>query len=206
MTPYVVRQGDHLAKLALQMGFDPDDVWSRAENDELRKTRPSWHILCAGDVIYLPEPTDNWLTVSTGQTNTYEAKVITIPVSVTFTRNGQPLANESCDIPELPDLGTLTTDGGGALKFEVPVDIEAVTVNMPGLGIQRRLLVGHLDPSTTESGALQRLRNLGYVSPDDTSDLAAMRAIQRYQHVSGLPITGQVDDATAKQLESDYGC
>ncbi len=27
MKPYVVRQGDYLAKIAHQLGFDPDVVW-----------------------------------------------------------------------------------------------------------------------------------------------------------------------------------
>lgn len=206
MVPYVVRQGDHLSKLAARMGFDPQAVWNDPKNAKLRQLRPSAHILCAGDVLYVPERKKNSLPVRTGQTNRYVAKVTTVPVSVTFTRSGSPLANEQCVVRELPSLGTLATDGSGALKFNVPANVESVVVEMPNLRVSHRLLIGHLDPSTTPSGALQRLRNLKYVSAGDTSELAATCAIQRYQHVRGLPITGEIDDATAKQLESDHGC
>jgi hypothetical protein len=206
MVPYVVRQGDHLPKLAVRMGFDPEAVWNHPQNEKLRQIRPSAHILCAADLLYVPEPKKSWLPVRTGETNRYVAAVPKLPVSVTFTRNGNPLANEPCVVPELPELGTLTTDGSGALKFKVPAHIESVVVEMPNLRMQRRLRIGHLDPSTTPSGALQRLQNMKYVSAGDTSDLAVTSAVQRYQHVRGLPITGEIDDATAKQLESDYGC
>jgi hypothetical protein len=206
MAPYVVRQGDHLTGLALRMGFDPEVVWNHPKNANLRAARPSGHILCAGDVLYVPVPEKKWLPASTGQVNQYVAKVPKVPVSVTFTRGGQPLANEPCVVRELPDLGKLTTDGAGALKFDVPAHFDSVVVEMTSLGLQRRLRIGHLDPADTPSGALQRLRNMKYVSAGDTGKLAATRAIQRYQHVRGLPITGEIDDATAKQLVSDYGC
>jgi hypothetical protein len=51
--PYVVRQGDHLAKVAVRMGFDADRVWNSDKNASLRERRPDRNMLCAGDILYV---------------------------------------------------------------------------------------------------------------------------------------------------------
>lgn len=50
MTPYIVQQGDYLAKLAFVHGFEPDEVWNDPKNADLKKLRPDPNVLAPGDV------------------------------------------------------------------------------------------------------------------------------------------------------------
>lgn len=206
MIPYVIRKGDHLAKLALRMGFDADAVWNHPKNDDLRKLRGNPNILCTGDVVYVPQPQKKWMTVNVGATNRFVASVPTLPIKVSFQRDGKPLAGQSCTIQELaaPD-NTATTDGKGTLSLKVPVALESLTVTFPALGITARLNVGHLDPADTPSGVTQRLRNLGYRASSIGADGRSPQ-IAQFQHDQGLPVTGILDDATSDKLAGLHGC
>jgi hypothetical protein len=213
MVPYVVRRGDHLLKIALQMGFDADTVWQDPKNADLRKSRPSMNVLCVGDVLYVPQtPQREWMPVKVGSANPYVAKVPTVQVAVKFAFEGKPLSSETCTIRELPELGTLTTTSNGTLKFEVPVALEAVTVEFSALGLDQALLIGHLDPVSELTGIYQRLSNLGFVHDDPstvgTLDEQFLRdPLSDFQADQGLAdVTGSLDDAARARLKSVYGC
>src|SRR5215831_2806205 len=115
MVPYVVRSGDHLPLLAHKMGFDADAVWSDPKNKNLKQLRGSPNILCVGDILYVPAaPTPkNWLPVSVGRTNYFVATIPTIPLSLTFSQGGKPIASADCIVHGMPPPNKFTTDGGG---------------------------------------------------------------------------------------------
>ncbi len=74
MEPYVVRQGDHLAKLAYQFNFDANIVWNDPKNANLRQVRPNSNILSPGDVLYIPDQVPPALqNLAVGTTNTFVA-------------------------------------------------------------------------------------------------------------------------------------
>jgi hypothetical protein len=56
MYPYVIKQGDYLAKIAHRFGFDAIAVWNDETNATLRTVRPNPNILYPGDVLYVPGP------------------------------------------------------------------------------------------------------------------------------------------------------
>jgi hypothetical protein len=177
MQPYVIRQGDYLAKLAHKFGFDADAVWAHAKNAALREARTDPNILAPTDILYIPEPgPTKWWALKTGTTNTFVSDCPTKTITIQFLDHH--LASRSCIIAELDHLTGLATDGNGRLKFEVPVRLMVATVTLSDLeeGVTCVCRIGHIDPLNSLSGIWQRLQNLGHVHPDlDPSDLAAVR-------------------------------
>ena len=219
MTPYVVRRGDHLVKIVTSRNLDPDEVWQHPKNATLRGKRKSMHVLCAGDIVFLPNPPPvKWLPISVGASNPFKATVPTVKITVVFSRTGKPLASESCTVDELPALGSLTTDGSGSLTFQAPVHLEHMTVTFPKYGAKYGLRVGHLDPVEEPSGVLQRLRNMGYTTrvpgggvwrgsgPQSPDEAELFRGLLAFQAAQKLPPTGILDQATRDALAKQHGC
>jgi Putative peptidoglycan binding domain len=209
MVPYVIRQGDHLSKLAARMGFDADTVWSAPKNANLRKLRPDPHVLCVGDILFVPEPKARaWLPVQVGSANQFTASVPTVKVSLTLAQNGKAIANARCIVHGLLPPNELTSDGDGTLSFDAPAQLDYVTLEFPALSLVRRMHIGHLDPVEEPTGVLQRLRNMGYVSPVAQTlggDRGMALALKAFQQAQGLPATGQLDDATRDALADTHG-
>lgn len=178
MQPYVIKQGDYLAKLAYEFGFDADAVWNDDQNKDLRELRQDPNILCPCDVLYIPEPSPAPAhSLTTGTTNTFVSDAPTVTVTIRFV--DAPLASQAYTVQELPQLGGLTTGGDGTATFPIPVTLETFTIAFGDSGATFTFDVGHLDPIQTPSGILQRLQNLGYVGPDascDPQDLELLRA------------------------------
>jgi hypothetical protein len=210
MTPYVIRQGDHLPLLAVRRRFDLNEVWNHPKNAGLKTLRKSPNILAPGDVVYLPDPAPvTWLPVTVGSPNSFTATVLTTKVSVTFAVAGKALAGVACVVHGLPAPNTFTTDGAGNLSLEVPLATESVVVEFPSVPLVRRLKMGHLDPASECSGVIQRLRALGYISPRSAVDADSpglATAVTAFQKDNGLPPTGSLDRPTEEALERAHGC
>jgi hypothetical protein len=217
MKPYVVKQGEYLSKLAFRMGFDPDQVWGDASNADLKKTRASGDILLAGDVLYVPDQPPKKLSFKKGQANAYSAKLRTVSVKIALTGpGGAPRKNEPFIVRGLggDDLNG-TTDGDGNVKFDAPVTVRQVELELPNKKQKYRVSVGDLDPVNEKAGAKSRLEHLGfygatfatgsdgtYASRDDGLLAAALKA---FQVKSQLPLTGLLDDATQAALVAAHG-
>ena len=213
LVPYVVRKGEHLLKIALRLGFDAETVWQDPKNADLRAKRPSMHVLCVGDVLYVPDGTDpEWLPINVGAKNPFKAKVPAVRVAVKFVVQGKPLASEACTIRELPKLGELTTTSDGTLEFEAPMGLEVATVEFVDVQLVQPLRIGHLDPVSELTGVYQRLNNLGCVLDDPdastTLDEQSLRdPLSTFQSSQGMSAaTGDLDDDTRTKLRSEYGC
>jgi hypothetical protein len=174
MRPYIVRQGDHLAKIAYQLGFNADTIWADPQNVQLRqdgKLSQDPNVLYPTDMLYVPDDDDSEpasFSLATGSTNTFVSSPPTMTVLVQFT--DAALASQPCTIAEFPDLTGLTTDGNGLLTLPLPVTADRATVTFSATGTQCVLLIGSLDPITKATGVKHRFQNLGYVDdsiPDD---------------------------------------
>jgi hypothetical protein len=211
--PYVVRPGDHLLKVAARMGFDADAVWNDHRNADLGKTRASMHILGSGDLLYVPQPKPPvFHRLKIGEVNRFVVDMPLVDIRVTFLDQGMPLANERCTIRELPRLGELHTDAQGTLAFTTHAVVETVTIEFPDLDTTQTLSIGDLNPTTTGSGAYQRLKNLGFLldaegsSPQNIDDERLRQAVLHFQWAFDSEPTGVLDAHTATKLESVHGC
>jgi hypothetical protein len=177
--PYVIRQGDYLARLAYQFGFDAGSVWNDDKNTQLRKVRTDHNILSPTDILYIPDQANKppvTQSLSTGTTNTFVSDPPTTNVTIRFV--DAPFASQAYSVPELPRLTGLTTGQDGTATFSIPVTLDTFTIAFAGSGLSFSFDVGCLDPINTLSGIFQRLQNLGYIDPDVTADPPDMDVVR----------------------------
>jgi len=217
MTPYIVRQGDYLAKLAFVHGFDADEVWNDPKNEDVKKLRPDPNILAPGDIVYLPEKKEGeGLPIEKGTENSYAATVPKVSFSILLKNpDGSPIASRNYWIEGLGETMKGTTDVDGKLSFEVPVLVRELDFHVEGDRVIRRLMFGGVDPHQETSGVRQRLSALGYgppgalsatTPPGEPDEDSLSASIRCFQSDHGLEPTGQVDDATSAALRDAFGC
>jgi hypothetical protein len=207
---YVIRQGDHLEALAVKLHFDADAVWKDPKNADMRKLRKSPAILCPGDILYLPDPKIESLPVTLGATNSYTAKIPTVPLKIAMKgSDGKPLVGQKYVIEGLGAPIEGTTDGSGLVSEQIPATTPSCRLVFKDAKLSYVINVGHLDPVTEDSGVRQRLEHLGFLgSPLDrmhSRPPSLERAIRAYQSARGLQPTGTLDDKTRDALEKEHG-
>jgi hypothetical protein len=207
MRPYVVCQGDYLAKIAYAQGFDAEEVWGHARNEELRRLRDP-DVLYPGDVLRVPVEPPAGRPLQIGQANAFVADVPERSVTLVLRRDddGKALANEPYVVEGLGKEIAGTTDVDGVVRLDVPVVIDHVELLLFRRGLRIPVLVGHIDPISTPSGQRGRLENLGFggdalVGEED----ALRRAILDFQTSQGLAATGVADADTLRALAAAHG-
>jgi type VI secretion system secreted protein VgrG len=203
----VVRQGDHLERLAAVHGFAADEVWNGEDNRELRERRGDPRILNPGDLLVVPRrvPAPQRLELET--MNSFVAAARMLETRVRFFDENGPLAGVSCVIEGLGEPQETSTDGDGYLSIEAPAQTDAVRVFFPGTQARYRLELGGLNPISEPSGVQMRLSLLGYYDgavSDGHSD-AVSDAIRAFQAAHGLDDSGVLDDETRSALEAEFG-
>lgn len=206
MKPYVVIQGDHLAKIAFNLGVDPDETWNHPHNTELRARREP-NLLAPGDILYVPTSRRQGLAFSQGATNRYRATVTLAPLRIAFQAAGKAIADEPFEVRGLGSPLTGTTDGAGVLCIEVPVHVREIDIHFTRLDLVFPVLIGDMDPVDELSGIRKRLEQLGYYRGFETieTDVRDRLAIESFQRRSGIEPTGKFDEATKKALVDVYG-
>lgn len=213
MKPYVVKQGDYLTKLAHRLGFSAKEVWNHPKNAELAALRGDGEMLCAGDILYVPDEPRPRLPFDAETTNRYEARVPRMPVRLVLAIDGEPLAGERYRVEGIGDDSERVTDAEGAATFEVDVHTRAVTIALLDRNQRCRMLVGDLDPVSEPSGARMRLTNLGVYGPsvagedqyEAHEDGALRAALIAFQRGRGLETSGELDEATQSALVEAHG-
>ena len=213
MKPYVIKQGDYLTKLAHQMGFDADTVWSDGKNAELKALRPDPSMLQAGDILFVPDEPKKRLPLKAEEENSYVAKVPKVSVSVVVSDDDEPIADEPYVVEGLGDDEERTTDADGTVTFEAPVHVREVTVRFKKRDLVFRIGVGELDPIDTDSGVRMRLTQLGYYGAQtagedayvERNDAQLAAAIAAFQGARSLPISGDMDEVTRDALLEAHG-
>lgn len=211
LTPYVVKQGDYLARIAFIRGFDADEVWGDARNDELRALRPDPDLLAPGDLLFVPGRDDEaeGLGVQGGGSNDYQAKVPEIAVNLVLRGDDQSLlVGEPYLIEGLAEPVEDKTGDDGCVSFKAPVLLREVTLTLPERNLQFPVRIGDLDPIEERSGARMRLLHLGHLGPEPEGDGDAPvphEAIASFQEAAGLTPHGDLDDETREALRKAHG-
>lgn len=208
MKPYVVRQGDYLLKIAHQLGFDPDTVWSDAKNTELAKKRDP-NMLQPGDVLYVPEePPKPEISVNEGDAHDFQAHVPEVVVSFVLRDAEGPIVDEPWIVKGLGDPVEGTTGGDGCVSFTATVLTREVELVLKNRNVKYPVLIGDMDPLDEPSGVKKRLDHLGFRDPDakeGADEVLSPAVIQAFQAAHGLEATGEIDDATRAAIEDAHG-
>ena len=201
-------QGDCFSTIADRFGMTWQEIWNAPENSELRNTRKSPDLLFPGDQVVIPDPKPLTLTLATGRVHEIKIKATKVRLRVHLQLNGMPLANRAyrLEIDGKPQDGT--TDGAGLVDIPVPIDATDAVLECPDVPFKQRLLLGHLDPADTVTGAQARLQNLGALPVEVSGDLddLTVAALNAFQASRGLDVTGGLDESTVAAIENKYGC
>ena len=219
MRPRIIKQGEYLAKLAEQVGFDADKVWNDDSNKPLRDTKREPNVLQPGDTLYVPGADERrYLKVNVGEENVVEANSSSTTLGlIVCDARGATIANSKVECRGLPAHGAALpkqTDGDGKLELVVPHTVSEFAVDLPENRISLIVHVAHMDPITEASGLQKRLEHLGYGS-SMLCRLAAVRngdaslwlrmQVAAFQLDQGLNITGEADHATRDKLVELHG-
>lgn len=209
--PHVVKQGEHVARLALLSGSTEDEVWNHEKNAELKARRGSPEILAPGDVLYLPAGPVEGLELEKGADNAYQATVPRKPFSVKLATLAGPIADEPYEVRGLPQRPGSPPPGGrtgsgGEVELEVPVTTRELSIHLPRLVQTFTLALGAMDPLEETSGVRMRLENLGLLSGGREPEPGEVEAaLVAFQSKEGLEATGRADDPTLERLKQRAG-
>jgi hypothetical protein len=210
MATYTIKQGDHLARVAKELGFRHyDTIWKHGENAKLREQRPDPNVLYPGDVLFIPDKKDKDESRPTAKQHRFRVKISKIKLRIVIRDfDNLPLANTECKLQVEGADYPLTTDGNGQIEVMIPESAENGSISVPDLDFQLPLHIGHLDPVEMETGWKARLINLGYYwgSVDDGHLEERLGfALEEFQCDYQIPITGKPDGTTRDKLKSVYG-
>ena len=204
---YVAEPGDCVESVAFAHGFFWETLWNDPQNADVKKARKDPNVLLPGDRLHIPEKRIKEESGSTEQRHRFKLKGVPAQLRLKFCKDGEPRKN----VPY-----TLWIDGR-AIKGSTDGEGMVIQPLMPGAGdVSLRLgddpqdyvlKVGHLDPRDSVSGLQFRLRNLGYYSGEDESDLGPQTkaALRQFQVDNGLDATGEPNQQTLDKLEAAHG-
>jgi hypothetical protein len=143
-------------------------------------------------------------------TNTVDVR----PLRVTLANDlGVPLAGVDYAFSGEGLDETGVTDEQGIAQAVVPRDIRKVELEFwpdpddPDASVVWELSIGELEPVSTTGGMQARLDALGFHCGEQTGSMndETKRAIRAFQDFAGLPVTGEADGKTLKELERIHG-
>lgn len=201
--PYIVRQGDYVAKIAFQLGCTEDEIWSHEKNKELKEGGRTKDILAPGDVLYVPAAQAARVGVGITRDNPMTSPARSVEVRVQVSIDGEAVREQ----PFIAMGGAWTqtgeSDADGTVTLRVPIDVPVATIVYPNTGESQEFRIGFLDPASEAQGVAQRLELLGLLSPyRDRNDAEVTGALLVFQCIESLPMTGQPDDVTVARLKS----
>lgn len=208
MPQHVVSQGECLASIAAEYGFNWKTIWNHPDNTDLKAERKNPNVLYPDDVVVIPDKTPKEDSAATEQTHKYKRKGVPAMLKIRLLNNGEPRKNT----PWKANLGggwqEGTTDGDGNLQIKLHPKCDAGILRLED-GTQYRLLLRELDPLETISGVQARLNNLGYESGavDGIQGPITTAAIKQFQtDYPPLKVDGIVGEKTRAKLKEIYGC
>lgn len=231
---HVVVPGDCAASLAALSGVTVDELWSSPDNAELRSLRNSPYMLCAGDVITLPDTHRSAEVQPAGQ-HRVRAQVATVRLHLKLlderwndesiqgardeddrgTRSREPAATDPpaneplSNVPYRLVVGGRTTEGTTSGEGEIDERIDA----------RATLAQLVLEPGTEHERTISL--HVGHLDPPEEDSGIAHRLsnlgfacdpgdgmvlmLRAFQESRGLRITGELDDATRARILEDSG-
>src|ERR1017187_5867430 len=95
---YIVRQGDHLSKIAKAFGFsDYHTIWNDPNNAALKQQRQNPNVLFPGDSLFIPDRQLRVESRSTDQKHFFKKKTAGLKLRLILKDlYEKPIANASC--------------------------------------------------------------------------------------------------------------
>jgi N-acetylmuramoyl-L-alanine amidase len=199
---HVVVQGEHASGIAETFGYEKvDDVWGDPSNADIAKLRKP-HILFPGDVVHIPaRPAAVGEKRPADQYNVFRIPRSPLHVDVELHDN---FKHALAGVDVSFQTTTKPTGKDGLVSFDVGKQERGGKLALPSRDLN--LSIGHLDPIEEDTGWRARLVNLGFMWDDDGGPDEDHIALEDFQADQGLPITGELDDATRAKIAKAHGC
>lgn len=201
---HTVKQGECINSIADTYGFFWQTLWDHGDNRELKEARQNPNVLMPGDVVHIPDKTPGEEGCATEQLHKFRLKGVPAKLRVKFLRGDEARANAQCSVDVDGKLLDLSTDADGLLEIDIPPKASKAVVTFKKGGDVHILNLGHADPAKEPSGAVTRLKNLGYDPGDDSLSPRFKAAVKRFQGAQGMEITGELDDETMEKLKEAH--
>jgi hypothetical protein len=225
MPIHVVRQGEHISRLAEQYGLVLfDTIWNHSENADLKQKRENPNVLWPSDEVFIPAQKSKTVDAVTEKRHRYKlrGKPLKLRLVVQDT-TGMPLANAKVRLQIDGYPLSLKADEHGLIEQAIPRSAENAVLILDDHDTPFtepiKICIGHLDPIDTDSGWIARLNNLGYYAgsteqlPLEASaeqrtarERLLRSAIEEFQCDHGLVVDGKCGPKTQKMLKDIYGC
>ena len=202
-----VKQGDCISSIAFTYGFFPETLWQHTDNSELKNLRKSMFLLCADDVVIVPDLTIKKEAIMSEQKHRFVRKGVPEVLKLQFLDyEGNPKVGLSYRLDLDGHLRHGTLDNDGYIIEVIPPDALKGLLRL-GEGDNEEVIdlcLGHLYPISEIKGVQQRLNNLGYYCGAEDGDLSqkTMSAVNLFQKAMNLAISEQLNDETLSKLES----
>lgn len=208
MADYVIRQGDCFASIAARHGVNVQALVGRGDNRRYQRDGQSPHHLRPGDVIEVPEqPPNRAAEFSSGGAKTFVVDVPLVDFALRMIDlDNHPWKDKRWTLEADHTSYEGRTDGDGWIRQQIPA-----TARVGELCVFREdadeepwrfpLRFGGMDPFDDEDGAIHRLQNLGHSSAH-CGKQGLTHAVTSFQTAEGLPVTGELDQATHERLEA----
>ncbi len=228
-TPYTVRQGDYLAKIAHDHGFSKwQTVYQHADNEAFRQKRPDPNVIYPGDQLFIPDKNPRYASASSDQQRTFKQRRSATPVRLVL-KNGitnDPVVILKYELATKHETFTRLRGQQGSPAFD-PKNLERGMVveklarpeteatlklwlrdeKAPDPDFAYTLKLGELDPVEEITGVQARLNNLGFHcgAIDGNCGPKTEAALRAFQSQHGLRVDGQPNAATQAKLKALHG-
>ena len=209
----IVREGECLASIAEREGFFWQTLWEHPGNAELVRVRESPYLLRPNDRLTLPPRGDKSHLAAVDQRHRFRRRGVPeqLRVCLEDEQGGRPDLAYCLEVGGRTFEGT--TDSDGCLQHWVPATARRGTLTVltdeqafaPEPEVYA-LALGRLGPAATRAGARARLINLELLADEASSDAAYERALLEFQRGVGVPVSGELDEATCAALVELHGC
>lgn len=197
---HIVQPGECFLSIAYQHGFFWQTLWELPANRELRAARQDPGQLLVGDRIVIPDRRTKTVPKNTDACHVFVKKGVPAKLRLVVEYEDMPVSNSHYVLVLAGSTLRGITDEQGLLEVSIPPDASEGVLDINGLHFDLQL--GALDPSSENVGVQQRLANLGFYHGelDGLIGPQTREAIAAFQARTGLPATGQLDDATLGNL------
>ncbi len=205
---HVAKQGEDIAWIAQKYGRrNWKAIYEHADNDALREARPDPHVLQEGDEVIIPPVEPKTHEVETGGEYTFVLPVPKLKVRMFLQDHlGVPYDSKKYRLTVGNDEYEGQTDTDGLVDVEVAATAkqgELFLITSPPsaaaeVGHKYELMLAHLDPPQTITGARARLANLGFDTGGSGSEIddRLRSALRTFQIQNELECSDIADDAT----------
>lgn len=209
----VFREGDCIAKIADAAGVLPEQIWEHPDNVALHAVCGSLYTpMDAGHQVFVPHVLTDEVTVPLNLETIFVRRAGHELLRIHFAeleRNNQVNHLEGTKyLLELDDdVITGKLSDSGRLEQMIPARVQHAALTLWHRQIEYRyeLDISHVLSFNDQRGGLQRLRMLGFRCDPDLDAIAdTTSAVAAFQKTRHLEETGQLDDATLRNIDDMF--